>query len=53
MEEWQKFAAPKVPKQCPLVLLVNVFCWQGKTLGSEGSSVMGSGLFRVQGRKEA
>jgi hypothetical protein len=25
----------KVPRQCPLVLLVNVRLWEAKTLGSE------------------
>jgi len=44
--------APKVSGQCPLVLLVRVAWWQGKTLGSEGK-VMGSRLLGICTGEEA
>jgi hypothetical protein len=38
------FTAPKVARQCPLVLLVNVGWKQGQALESEEGSVLGNGL---------
>ena len=44
------FTVLKVPKQCPLVLLVNVGCYQGKTSRSEEGKVMGFGLLEIRSR---
>jgi hypothetical protein len=41
----------KVPRQCPLVFLVDVSLREGKIVGSEKSKVSGSGLCYEQGRE--
>jgi hypothetical protein len=47
------FTALKVPRQCPLVLLVtNAGSKQHKAMGRKESSVMGSGLLGVCSRGE-
>jgi hypothetical protein len=45
------FTALKVPRQCPLVLLVGVGLRKGKALGSEKGKMLGCGLSCDQ-RKE-
>jgi hypothetical protein len=42
-----KFTFLKIPRQCPLVLLVKVGWKQGKVLRSEEGSVKGGGLLGV------
>jgi hypothetical protein len=39
------FPALKVPRQCPLALLVEVCLRESKALGSEKVKLLGSGLF--------
>jgi hypothetical protein len=39
----ENYTALNIPKQCPLVLLINNGCRQGKVLGIH--KVMGKGLF--------
>jgi hypothetical protein len=41
----------KVPRQCPLVLLVKVNLRQAKALGSEEGEGLGSGFFYEQMRE--
>jgi len=43
-ENRKKLTAPKVLKQCPLVLLAKISWKQGKALGSAEGSVIESGL---------
>jgi hypothetical protein len=38
----ENYTALKVPRQCPLVLLVKVGCKQGKVLASEEGSILGA-----------
>jgi hypothetical protein len=42
-----------VPRQCPLVLLVEVRLREGKALGSEKGKALGSGLCYEQRKAEA
>ena len=42
-----KFTFLKIPRQCPLVLLLKVSWKQGKALRSEEGSVKGGGLLGV------
>jgi hypothetical protein len=41
----------KVPRKCPLVLLIKICLREDKALGSEGSKVLGSGFY-YKHRKE-
>jgi hypothetical protein len=41
----------KVPRQCPLVLVVDVRLREGKSVGSEEGKGLGSGLCREQRNK--
>jgi hypothetical protein len=44
-EQWRKnFPVLKAPRQCPLVLLIEVRLTEGKALGSEEGKVLGCGL---------
>jgi hypothetical protein len=43
----------KVPRQCPLVFLVDVSLREGKAVGSEKGKVLGSGLCYEQGKETA
>jgi hypothetical protein len=47
-----KFTALEVPRQCPLVLLVNVSWRESRALGSEEDKVSGSGVlaYAAEGR---
>jgi hypothetical protein len=38
-------AALKVPRQCPLVVLVKAGCREGKALGSEEGKALGTEVF--------
>jgi hypothetical protein len=44
--ETDKFTAAKVPRQCPLVLLVNVRCREGKAFESVDGREMKTGARR-------
>jgi hypothetical protein len=46
------FRALKVPRQCPLVLLVEVHLREGKALGSEKAKVLESGLCEARRKVE-
>lgn len=50
MGETENVTALKVPRECPLVLLVKVSQSQGRVLGSEEGMLMGSGLLGVRSR---
>jgi hypothetical protein len=43
--------ALKVPRQCPLVLLVEIHLREGNSLGSEKGKVLGSGFCCEEGRE--
>jgi hypothetical protein len=45
MEDTEQIPGCDVPKQCPLLPLVNVNRKEGKVLGSEEGKTMGNGLF--------
>jgi len=44
-EKTEKFTLLQGPRQCPHVLLIKVGWKQGKALGSEQNSVLGSGFW--------
>ena len=48
----KKFTALKVPRQCPLVLLVRLGWNQAKALGSEAGGMVGSDLLGERWRGE-
>ena len=50
--ELQFLTAVKAARQCPLLRLVKVGCRQSKALGSEESSLIGSGLLEFAARIE-